>query len=252
LAIQEELIILELIGIIILCYKNAENAEARGRSKLIAVTYTAGIYVIIIIFFALLPVIPNIDIFDILSVIILLVIWGRVSYKISTFGEIIVKPDDEMNSSKRALLNNAAISIFNYNVSDISSIKEIHDVTIKKNIDILRVGGVDSIKVIRELLMQCAEGKGASISPDWWIGSIWIIRIIVLLQKRKTLTLLIKILEKYSLCTEWYTYTQEEAAKQLGKIGTKNEIPILKEIVEEPFIKSPIDEIKRAIDKINK
>ncbi len=157
------------------------------------------------------------------------------------------------NATQRPQLMRAALAVFNNPFSPM--IADFDDVLwkepIQKELDALVQGGKESLDVLEELLMRCARGRGETISKSWWYGSKWAVKAVALLPRQVSpASLLVRVVRTDSNVYEWFTYAQTEAAKQLGRIGTANELPALEELLSKPLSMSPVTEIANAIAKI--
>jgi hypothetical protein len=152
----------------------------------------------------------------------------------------------------RAQLVAAARAVFNNSFSQMVFDPEdkLWKEPIQKELNLLVKGGAESVSVIEELLTRCANGKGGTISDEWWYGGKWAVKAVALLPKKKAAALMVRLLQKDSNIAEWFNHVQSEAAKQLGAIGSKDLLPALQGILAHPLSMSPVNEIANAVEKI--
>ena len=160
-------------------------------------------------------------------------------------GEIQSVDHEKLEAAVRTIFN-TYFSDFLYG-SDDTGWKE----KIQKELDLLERGGVDSISLLKEFLIQCANGQGGYISKNWWNGGTLAVKAAALLPKKEAISLMIQLLHKDSHIAEWFTYIQKEAAIQLGKIGDVDTLYELQKLLEKkPFSMSPMYEFVQAIRKL--
>ncbi|MDR2861957.1 MAG: HEAT repeat domain-containing protein, partial [Syntrophobacterales bacterium] len=154
---------------------------------------------------------------------------------------------------QRIQLVNAARAVFNNPFS--SMVFDPDDTLwkepIQKELDLLVMGGTKSVVVFDELLMQCASGRGESISHSWWYGSVWAIKTAAMLPRKEAAELMMRLLQQDSNIWEWFSYVQNEAARQLAGIGNADVLPALQNFLEHPpFAMSPVDAIAKTVEKL--
>lgn len=163
-----------------------------------------------------------------------------------------VTPAPTAAGGNQGELRSAARKVFNNSFSSMVFDPEdkLWKEPIQPEIDTLVAGGEASVPVLEQLLMECAAGRGPSISSEWWYGSEWAVKVLAMLPVRPARAALLNCLRRDSNIAEWFTHVQRHAATQLGNIGDAGTIRDLENIVAAPLSMTPVDEINRAIDRI--
>ncbi|MDR3260126.1 MAG: HEAT repeat domain-containing protein [Fusobacteriaceae bacterium] len=241
---------LEIIVLILVCRKNIANARSRGQGKGLVIFYTLALWFGAEIIGAFIGAFLGLSMLGVyFTAIVAAAIGGVVSNAVSKSGPVF--EDKEIYSHGIQLAPVVRKVFIRFANEDFDANRNDWESPVKSEFNELLRGGNESIRIIEEFLLQCADGQGLDISEHWWEGSRCLIKILGRLPQREATKTLVRILSKDSALTEWFTYTQLEAVGELGDIGLAENVPALRRILNEPFQNSPTEEIELLINKIN-